>query len=310
MTTLPQAYEDFMITVKQEILNYLGDDYHIEFKHIIKNNGIILDGILIRNEEERVCPTIYLNPYYDKYCKGTSLREVVEEILSAYEGSCDESRELELNFKYDFEEMKELITFRLVNYEKNHLLLTTVPHLRLFDLAITFHCIIRMDGDGIGSVRITNEHCKNWKVEKKELFELAMVNTQRLFPAVLRPMEEVVFDLIGQQEMLEMDQEELHGASNMYVLTNEKGINGASCILYPNILKDFHKRLGMDYFILPSSIHEVILVPENRSRNEESRVSLEQLENMVREINETQVATEDVLSNRVYSYPLIQDKLE
>lgn len=310
MTTLPLAYEDFMVSVKQEIINYLGDEYHIELKHIIKNNGIILDGILIRNEEERVCPTIYLNPYYDKFCNGRSFREVVEEIIDAYEASSDESREIELNFKYEFEQMKEFITFRLVNYEKNHMLLTTVPHLKLFDLAVTFHCIVRMNGDGIGSVRITNEHCQSWKVDKQELFDLALKNTQRLFPAVLRPMEEVVFDLIGQQDMLEFNKEELQGASNMYVLSNSKGINGASCILYPNVLKDFHQQIGMDFFILPSSIHEVILVPEYRSANEESHVGIEQLEAMVREINETQVADEEVLSNSVYPYPSLQGRLE
>ena len=82
----------------------------------------------------------------------------------------------------------------------------------------------------------------------------------------------------------------------MYILTNQKGINGASCLLYPDVMNKLSEEFQSDFYVFPSSIHELILVPthDNKSNNEYS--------NMVREINATQVAREEVLSDHVYYY--------
>lgn len=312
MTTIPLAYEDFLVSMKQELSGYLGEDYQIELKHIIKNNGIILDGLLIRGFEESVSPSIYLNQYYEQFCDGRDFREIAEEILNIYEQSNDESREIGLNFRYEFNQMKSKITFRIVNYEKNQILLRTIPHIRILDLAVTFHCIVRLVEDGIGSIRITEEHRRAWKVELEDLWEIALENSRRLFPAVIRPMEDVVMDLMEHNHILEDEnslefENEFSDHSSMYVLTNQKGINGASCLLYPNVLEEFSNKLGCDFYILPSSIHELILVPQAQALGKEMRHTRVELENMVKEINETQVAEEEVLSNSVYEYSVIKN---
>lgn len=312
MTTIPLAYEDFLVSMKQELSGYLGEDYQIELKHIIKNNGIILDGLLIRGLAESVSPSIYLNQYYEQFCDGRDFREIAEEILDIYEQSNDESREIGHNFRYEFSQMKSMITFRIVNYEKNQILLRTIPHLRILDLAVTFHCIVRLEDDGIGSIRITEEHRSAWKVKLEDLWEIALENSRRLFPAVIRPMEDVVMDLMEHNNLLDDEscqefENECSSNSSMYVLTNEKGINGASCLLYPDVLKEFSKRIGCDFYILPSSIHELILVPQVLSSGKEISHSRIELEHMVKEINETQVAEEEVLSDSVYEYSVIKD---
>ena len=298
------SYDDFLLSLKQELELYLGEDFVVEQKRVIKNNGVVLDGMLIRSFEEPVIPSIYVNQYYDQFTAGRSLGTIVEEIISIYQESREEAAELGNHFSYEFSEVKYRITYRLIHYEKNRELLEDVPHLRFLDLAITFHCLVRNDEDGIGALRITKEHIKHWGIPLSDLWSLAMENTKRLFPPVLRPMEEVVFDLMSQNN--HVTEEEIQDFANqnrqcgMYVLTNSKGINGAAAMLYPDILQSFEKKIDSEFYILPSSIHEVILVPCQYGINNEKERKREKLLQMVTEINETQVATEEVLSNNVY----------
>lgn len=311
MTTIPVAYEDFLVSIKQEIEYHLGEAYEAELKHIFKNNGIILDAIIIHNEDERVSPTIYLNPYYEKYCGGMELSEIVEDIVELHRQSFEKSHDFGEYLSFEFDRIQQNITFRVIHYDKNKVLLQGIPHIRFLDLAITFHCVIRMDDEGIGSVRITSEHIKHWEVSEHELWELALTNTMRLFPPVLRKMEDVIFDLMNQQDF-ELNEELMNSENHensMYVLTNHKGINGAGCILYPDLLEGFFHKIGMDFYILPSSIHEVILVPVRIDAKENDTDRKERLRNMVMEINETQVADEEILADNVYQYTDIVDKL-
>ncbi len=307
MSTVMLAYEDFLFSVKQEAMAYLGEDYQIELKHVLKNNGVMLDGLLIRKYNQTVSPSIYLNQYYEQYKEGRDFLEILEEILGTYEASQSESIQIGLNLKYEFDQMKNIITYRLINYEKNKYLLKKIPHLRFLDLAVTFHCIVRNDEDGIGTVRITEEHQQSWGISVDELWKLASENTRRLFPSVIRPMEDIVSDLMSHS-----NQEELEfkaHSSNMFVLTNTKGINGATCLLYSGVLEEFAEKLDCDFYILPSSIHEVILVPQVKNETVDFLNAKSRLEEMVREINETQVAVEELLSDSVYEYSKLKELL-
>jgi hypothetical protein len=82
----------------------------------------------------------------------------------------------------------------------------------------------------------------------------------------------------------------------MYILSNHKGINGATCLLYENVLYEFAQLIQSDFYILPSSIHEIILVPYDKT------ISKETLADMVKDVNRTQVARDEVLSDRVYFF--------
>ena len=97
---------------------------------------------------------------------------------------------------------------------------------------------------------------------------------------------------------------EAEDAVEMYVLTNKQKMNGASCILYEHILNDFANQKNKDIYILPSSVHEVILVPvaEDIDRTELSR--------MVRDVNRNELEEGDVLSDRVYYYDRVRDEIQ
>lgn len=300
------SYESFLRLIKEEVKKRLGEEYETDLNQVRKNNGLLLDGLMIRCNMDKIMPSIYLNPYYEKYQKGESIIDIVNEVIKAYDGAKEETGRIAIPARMEFEEVKSRIIYRLVNYEKNHLLLQAIPHYRILEFAITFHCLIRQDEEGIGSVRITEEHRMNWGVSIEELRNVAMENTKHNFPAIIRPMEDIVYDAIKQESWTpKKDVVTLPAKlnSSMYVLTNSCGINGASCLLYQGLLELFYKQLGSDFFLLPSSIHELILVPVGEDRRREH------LEQMVIEINQTQVAMEEILSDKVYNYESIRDEL-
>lgn len=300
------SYENFLNYIKEEVKKRLGDEYETDLNQVRKNNGLLLDGLMIRCNKDKIMPSVYLNPYYENYQKGESINDIVDEVIKAYDGAREETGRIAIPARMEFEEVKSRIIFRLVNYEKNQLLLQSVPHYRVLEFAVTFHCLIRRDEEGIGSVRITEEHRKNWGVSVEELQKVAMENTKNNFPAIIRPMEDIVYDAIKHESWTpnkEVATLPTNFNSSMYVLTNSCGINGASCLLYQGLLELFYKQLGSDFFLLPSSIHELILVPVGEDRDREH------LEEMVKEINQTQVAMEEILSDTVYNYESIKDEL-
>ena len=92
--------------------------------------------------------------------------------------------------------------------------------------------------------------------------------------------------------------------SCMYVLGNERKLFGAAVMLYDGLLEKMSEIIGGDFYLLPSSLHELILIPD------EGREKGGDLWKMVCEINETQVEPEDVLTDSVYYYSGKNKRLE
>ena len=195
----------------------------------------------------------------------------------------------------EFENIRGRVIYRLVNYEKNKEILEDCPHIRLYDLAVTFRWVARIDDVGVSTSLITNKQVKEWGVSVNDLVLAARQNTPRLFPAQIIDMEEM---LAGMVSFILYP-----SAIPMYILTNEQELNGASALLYGDILKDFANKKGADMYILPSSIHEVIMIPADRIDDPKK------LSSMVHEANTTVVSTGDVLSDSVYYYDRKKDQI-
>lgn len=306
-------YDYFVNEIMKRVKKNLGERYTINLYKVVKNNALELDSLVVLKEGKNFAPNLYLEPYYESYLEGTPLSEIANRLCYIYHHCAVPS--LSQDFVYSFDEMKPYIIFRLVNYEKNQVLLSQIPHVRQLDLAITFHCLVRSDEEGIGTIRITNEHMKLWDVTTNSLVTLARSNTRKLFPASIRSMDDVMKGLLKEEKTVDhesvildekMDQFLIKNTSvysNMFILSNQKGINGAACMLYEGILREFADRIQSDFFILPSSIHEIILVPRHGDMNKSS------LTKMVMEVNRTQVAAEEVLSDRVYYYSREKNKV-
>jgi hypothetical protein len=307
-------YHSFVSTVISEVQKKLGEGYQVKLHKVTKNNSLVLDSLVAIQKDERFAPNIYIKPYYEAYLEGKAVEEIVNRLCDSFMNRY--VSEFGENFTFAFEEIKQNIIYRLVNYEKNKELLTQIPHIRYLDLAITFSCLVREDSEGIGTIRITNEHLKQWKVSLEELKRYAARNTYQLLQPCIRSMEDTITSLIrdefnhGNMDDLseELVDQFLQSLSpmkkcQMYILTNQKGINGAACILYENLLYDFAVQKNSDFYILPSSIHEIILVPVTE------HITKESLEHMVQEVNRTQVAEDEILSDRVYYFSRIKNAI-
>ncbi|WP_313345098.1 DUF5688 family protein [Lacrimispora sp.] len=295
-------YIQFLEEVRAAVQERLGSDYEIRIQKITKNNGIVLDGLIIGKASKNIAPTIYLNSYYMHYTHGMSLQEILEDIISAYKENDDvvlgNMREL-----LDFNNLRNKVAFKLIQREKNQELLKDVPYIEFLDLAVVFYLILDEHKEGQMTALIHNSHMEPWGVDKEELYCVAKKNTPILLPPEIKTMKEIMYDILKghleEVEIEEMDDDLLDFESQkppLYVLSNIKQINGAGCILYDGCLNDFAIYQNTDIIILPSSTHEVILVPDD------GKLDYRELQKMVGDINESEVPKEDVLSDRIYKY--------
>lgn len=303
-------YEDFLAHMQVCIEQMVPLNYQVQFHSVMKNNDVEFDGVILMKEGERVSPTVYFNSYYDRYLQGESIPKLCQEIVELRVITMRENTLDEVTDDMSFNWWKDKIIYRLVNRKRNRKRLVGIPFMQFVDLAITFHCLVSNNDDEIGSFIITRELMESWNLTVKELYQLAGVNTPKLFPSSIRTMEDVL------QEVLEPIQEsspiyeegieeedikqeipfQIESPHSMYILSNSSGINGAGALLYPQVIEKFSNSIKSNVYILPSSIHEVILVPF------QEEIDKSQLIQMVNEVNETQVTKEEVLSSSVYYY--------
>lgn len=301
-TTL--LFSEFSAQLCSLVSEKLGDTYSVREVTNLKNNHVEYHGLLIRKEKDSIAPTIYIDQQYREYQNGKDLEETANEIISFYHTSMKSEEVADLGtISFQPETMKDCITVRLINYEKNKTILELVPHIRFLDLAIVFHLVLYQQSSGIGSVRFTNEHFDAFRRKPdifpyqtpEELFPLALANTERMFPHRFNDIIETLQSLSKtSQYPLSEDYSTDDCNNRLYVLTNDVGINGAACILYPGLLSLISSLTSPDFYIIPSSIHEILILKA------EPNDSRENLNAMIREVNLTQVNEEEILSNHVY----------
>ena len=289
-------FTNFTTLVQREVEKRAGENYRVKLNDVMKNNGVVLRGITLMQDDSNISPTIYLNPYYDAYENGdTTLGTVIDEVIDTYERN-KINRSIDMKFFLNYETVKSRIIFKLINTEKNRELLRDVPYIPFHDLSIVFQCLVSEERFGNASILIHNVHLQLWKVNARELYECALENTPLLQGYELADMNTVLEEMKALGGIDDEGIEDMHQEVPMYVLSNKSRVNGASCILYKDILKDFAMVVDKDLYVLPSSIHEVILLPADGTQESE------QLKEMVREINQSQVEKEEVLSDSVYYY--------
>ncbi len=293
---------DFTEAVKENFREYYGDDFCISGSSILKNNSTRLEGVTVRREEECVAPTIYMNAYHKRFLCGESFENLLSEMHECIENGFDNVPENPEILEQDMEKLKKLIVFRLINREMNEELLQNVPYRKFQDLAVTYHIYVKVSPENAGSILINLEYMERLGLTEKELYRLAKANTPRHFPLEINPMGEMIKKL-SQINDTEFPDElaELNGYP-MYIISNRTCFNGASCLLYPGIRRELADRLPDGFYILPSSIHELIVVPADREPDE--------LLQMVGNVNMTQVPPEDILSNNIYRYYPEDDALK
>ena len=265
-------YTEFMNAMLCEIRGQVDAQVRTELYTVTKNNGTRRTGILFKQEDSNLAPTIYLEEFYQKYLKGQQVPDLADSICSIYQ-EIRVKKTCDCQNLFDFNHVKEHIVYKLIRRDANEELLKQIPYEPFLDLAVVYYIQIDNTRFGSAAIQIRNEHLRYWRVEKEEMRRFAEKNTPRIYPVQIRQI--VRF---------------------MYVATNEQCSLGAAVMRYPDFREKVRGMIRGDFYILPSSIHEVILVPESFG------LEPERMQEMVKEINQTRVAPEEVLSDSVYYF--------
>ena len=287
-------YKEFVEYIKMNAGYIAGEGGNITINHVIKNNGCEMDGLVIMEKGKDIAPTIYLDSFYELYTNGENIKNIIRQIEVIYEQNKNNVT-FDVNILKHFDTIKDKIVYKVVNYRSNDKLLEQVPHKRILDLAVVFYCLLDNEYGRSATALIYNNNLINLNVTIDDVYKASLKNTPDLLHSKISSMA-ALFEKCG----VNVDGEEVdlkdYVPSDMYVLTNESKLNGAACILYENVLYDFAQKLGADLYILPSSVHEVILLPKL------SMFEKDELVNMVKEVNTEGVAADEVLSDHVYEY--------
>lgn len=297
----------FAEMVSRAVSEELGESCQVKLQEIMKNNGVILQGLVILTGNRNISPTIYLNSFLEAYAAGIPLAVIVSKILEIYRSDIP-ANNIDMSFFREFDKVRSDICYRIVNRNRNRVLLERIPHIDFLDLSICFFYAYQNTVLGFGSILIYNSHMEMWGCSAETLLQHARENTERLYPWEVHRMEELLSETLSREEWeteeISIGKETEAQKVPMRVLCNTQRIYGATCMIYPGVLRTLADNAGENLYILPSSVHEILLLPESEVED------TQYLQDMIREVNDTQVEPEEVLSDNLYYFDRIKDHVE
>lgn len=311
-------YNEFKDYVKEHVLDYLPAKYEeakVYIRQSVKNNGVVWDGLTIENPNEttypNMFPTIYLNAAYEDYQRGRGLEEIVANIADVYIEHIEPKEQYQFNFDLaqikDYEVVKEYIYPKVSNLQSNIKRLSDIPYTQKEDLAITYHIWANGNEESMGSITINNNLMEMYGISMDTLHEQAMNNMEKISPPQFEPLVDTVVGVMA-QELAQETGVTLEEAEKLiadmiseervkvYCLSNESRVNGAAYIMREDVQQMVAEKLGGDYYVIPSSIHETLILPKSEN------MSFQRLQDMVQDVNAMCVSEEEVLSDGVYQY--------
>ena len=299
------TFKEFRDYVQTHFLTEEEPGCKVGMKQVTKNNGRRFWGLFIQKEEAGCEPCLYMERFYAKYLEGCPLEEILQEIRSVYSQTREylESQRILPDFKDP--DLDNLI-FTLVNYELNKERLREVFHIRFMDLAMAFRLAVDGKEGEFGSMLLPTIWVKEWGIEAEKLVETAMKNTMDKYPVMVRSLESMVpWIRKAEQKREPQDDNEIpEEEPRMYVISNDQLTYGAAAILYDGVLEQMAEQTGSDLVILPSSVHEVIVLAE-----EADDEAIESYRRMVSDINHSIVEPGEILSFSIYYYDHINGRL-
>ncbi len=299
-------FNEFVNEVKGNIKLFLPKDYENAEVSVMDYQKLntTYKGLMVKKEDETITPTINMNQLYKAYQNqpGVMMESVCRRIADVV---MEAPIQVNLKSIMDYDIAKDNLFIRVSSAEANKDMLANVPHQLKEDLAITYHVAVSMDEEGLSSMLIKNDLLKQYGITAEQLHEDVMKSSPRIMAPEVSSMGAMMEELVEKDlfmmspEEREMLQESIKESVQMppfFVVTNQQRIDGAGALFYPEVMDNLGELLGQDYFILPSSIHEMLVLPDN------GEVSADELRMMVTEVNATQVAPAERLTNDVYHF--------
>ena len=292
--------KEFYEYVKDNVKEYLPESYkdaEITLQEVEKNNGLKLTGITIPNGNQRIVPTVYLDSLYQEYINGKDVDSCVGDVADMRIEAQGKAEFLDMGVPdiFDYEKMKDKLQMRICDKEWNTDRLEDKAFTEHGDFAAYYAVNLEENREGISSIPVTVSLMNEWGVSVEQIQADAMM-ADRNRGVVLMNMNEIIKSMIFGEEPENLLNEKLDIETMrepMFCLTNAQKMNGASLLLQEDIRKQIGECLGSDYFVLPSSIHEVLILPDN------GLFEVPELNAMVKEVNGTQVERQEQLSDKV-----------
>lgn len=303
------TFKEFTKFVEERIPAYLSGHYKgAKIGNISKLNGVSKDGLIITAEHSMVTPIVYLEPFYEKYSSGEVLDEILLEIAKEFSDALDSNKDTIAHFAspFDFEKVRNRIIPKLINAVANKELLDNLPHRQIADLAVIYQVYYTMDNGIESTLKITQPLLNSYHLTIDELHQLAVRNMENIFEmkfiGLMQQLTEA-FALSTNQDPMNFTEVINPVDEPIKVLCLPEYSGGASAVLSEKIMNTVIERMGNDFYILPSSLMEVLVIP-----NEMLKVS--EMKEIVRTVNIEAVKKEDFLSDEVYVYNAESKEIE
>ncbi len=299
------GFEKFQQKIKEGILAYLPKEYRnatVNIVHVPRNNDREQVAMVIKKEGQGLPAKVYLEEYYTRFPDWVSDKTILRTIAGDYL-----AEETEMKWKAemveavkDFDSVKGNIRVQVVNKDMNRENLRGYPHKEVegTDLVAVFRVMLYKDGEERAAVLVTDKTMKDWDMDVDSLYETALKNTAAQAPARINSMMSLFFD-----SMEPLEPKEVFRNEGLYILSNPQKDYGAAVMLYPGLLQSIAEATQSSFYILPSSIHEVMLMKEGNG------MDAKELQGMVMDINQREVAPQEVLSDKVYFYDGKEQKI-
>lgn len=292
-------FEEFKEELTKEIGKELYErglgDCDLETKTMNKMNTSY-EALTIKPEGATVGISLNVDELYQNYDNGNSFSSIVKNAAEMAAARLEDAPNFDIDSFNDYEKMKHTLSMEVVSAERNAEILQSVPHKDIEDMAVVYRFQVVSEGSDVGSILVTNQMLDNYGITAEQLHEDAVKNAPEIKPLVIQGMGEVLAKQMGVEDLEMLGLNIPPEQEQMFVASVEGNVHGAGVIAYEDFMDKASERVGGSFFILPSSIHEILIIPDN------GNFDLKTLENMVREVNATTVDPADKLTDSVYHY--------
>ncbi len=287
-------FKEFVNKLEQDLKDAMADispGATVDVRSVEKLQDGSYTGITISPAGGNVGMNLNANQLFDQMQDGQSYEGVLAVAVSTAERGLHDMPAVDVSELMNYEAAKKYLCFDVVGSDRNADMLEKVPHTDKENISMVYRLQLDSTENGAATVLITNAMMEQFGVTKEQLHADAMENAQEIRPADFRTMAAVMAEMMGMPEEMMADM-----APPMYVATNQDKVHGAAVMFYTDFMDQAAKELGGDIFILPSSVHEVLILPDD------GNMDAQELKEMVTSINASEVSPEDRLTDSVYHY--------
>lgn len=289
--------KEFVEDLRDVILEKLNEDdgvNFIEIQDVVKNNNTVLTGLVFKSDSD-IAPVIYVDSAYEQYQDGRSIEGIADDIIRTYHESIYHGPTTAEDF-LDYNQIKDKLIVCAMNEEANSEMLEDIPHESVLDIAIIARVEVTSDENGIGTVKVNDELLEAYGVTKEELFEQAWANMRVMHPMECKDMIDVIQHIdpnVPDEIKAMMDEHR----GEMYVVQTDNKLHGAPYGFDKQSLNSICDQIGsQNIYVLPSSVNEVIVIPEGKVDDPE------RLTDIVGQVNDESVPADEILSDNAYFY--------